>query len=197
VAWHLGAPIARLSDDEKQLLLKSVDRADAKKGTQATYLAGSRPAAERNLLKLGVPVEDLANRSLDQASLSGTGMAELWRIRKSLPAGDPLRGEIAVELATRAAMPFVFLVVSLFAVAFGWSLRGRWAGRAPALAYVAAPAVVAAVGILVKLYLYAHQVLLGFMVLSFDLRAAAIVLGALQLVLVAIALAVLAGQSTA
>jgi ABC-type multidrug transport system permease subunit len=122
----------------------------------------------------------------------------LWRIRRSLSWADRLHKEISVELATRAAMPFVFLVVSLFAVSFGWSLRGRWTGRAPALAWIVAPAVVAAVGILSKLYLHAHRVLLGFVVLSLGgLTAAAIVLGALQAVLVVVALAVLAGQSTA
>jgi tetratricopeptide (TPR) repeat protein len=198
VTWHLSAPRARLSDDEKTLMLRGVDRIDQKKLTQATYHAGagSRPAAVRNILPLAVGVEDLPIHSLVRTPLEGKGMVELWRIRGSLPRSDRLHAGVTVQLATRAAMPFVFLVVSLFAVAFGWSLRGRWTGRAPVLAYVAAPAVVAAVGILVKLYLYAHRVLLGFMVLSFDLRVAAIVFGALQLVLVAIALAVLAGQST-
>jgi hypothetical protein len=198
VTWHLSAPRARLSKDEKTLLLRGVDPTDPKQGTAATYHAGSRPAIERNLLTLGVSVEDLPIHSLDRTPLAGRGMAELWRIRRSLPWGNRLHTEVSVELATRAATPFVFLVVSLFAVAFGWSLRGRWTGKAPAFAWIVAPAVVAAAGILVKLYLHAHRVLLGFVVLSLGgLTAAAIVLGALQLVLVAVALAVLAGQSTA
>jgi hypothetical protein len=198
VAWHLSAPSARLSKDEKTLLLRGVDPTDPKKATAATYHAGSRPAIERNLLTLGVNIEDLPIHSLERTPLAGRGMAELWRIRRSLPWGNRLHTEVSVELATRAATPFVFLVVSLFAVAFGWSLRGRWTGKAPALAWIAAPAVVAAAGILVKLYLHAHRVLLGFVVLSLGgLTAAAIVLGALQLVLVIVALAVLAGQSTA
>ena len=198
VTWHLSTPRARLSEDETMLLLKGVDRIDPKKVTEAMYHAGSRPAAERNTLRLGKGIEDLPIHALDPAPLAGTGMAELWRIRRSLARNDRLHTEVSVELATRAAKPFVFLVVSLFAVAFGWSLRGRWTGRAPALAWVAAPAVVAAVGILVQLYLHAHRVLLGFVVLSLGgLTAAAIVLGVLQLVLVAVALAVLAGQSNA
>jgi tetratricopeptide (TPR) repeat protein len=198
VTWHLSAPRARLSDDETMLLLKGVDRIDPKKATEAVYHAGSRPAVERNTLRLGKGVEDLPIHALDRAPLAGTSMAELWRIRRSLARTDRLHTEVSVELATRAANPFVFLVVSLFAVAFGWSLRGRWTGRAPALAYIAAPAIVAAVGIFVQLYLHAHRVLLGFVVLSLGgLTAAAIVLGVLQLVLVAVALAVLAGQSTA
>jgi hypothetical protein len=197
VAWHLSAPRARLSDDEKALLLEGVDRADPRKATRARYHAGTRPEAVRNLLPLGVAVEDLPLHALASSPLDGTGLAELWRIRRSLARGNRLHAEVTVELATRAAKPFVFLVVSLFAVAFGWSLRGRWTGRAPALAYVAAPAIVAAAGIIAQLYLHAHRVLLGFVVLSLGgLTAAAIVLGVLQLVLVAVALAVLAGQST-
>ena len=199
IAWHLSAPRARLSDDEKTLLLRGVDPIDRKKFTEATYHAGAgaRPRDERNILLLGVGIEDLPVHSLDRAPLAGTSMAELWRIRRSLPWGSRLHTEASVELATRAAKPFAFLVVCLFAVAFGWSLRGRWTGRVPALAYLAAPAIVAAVGFLVQLYLHAHRVLLGFVVLSLGgLTAAAIVLGALELVLVAVALAVLAGQST-
>jgi lipopolysaccharide export LptBFGC system permease protein LptF len=197
VSWHLSAPRARLSDDEKSLLLKGVDRTDPKRGTRATYHAGTRSEAERDVLALGVGVDDLPIHSLDHAPLAGRGMAELWRIRRELPRSHALHDEISLELAKRASLPFAFIVVSLFALAFGWSLRGRWTGRAPALAYLAAPVIVAAAGVLVRLYLYAHQVLLGFLVLSFDLRIAAIVLGALELALVAAALAVLAGQSTA
>ncbi len=197
MSWHLGAVSARLSDDEKTLLLKGVDRRDPKKGSEAVYLAGTRAAAERNILPLGIGVDDLSFRSLDRAPLAGRGMAELWRIRQSLARSDAMHAAISVELATRAAAPFTFLVVSLFAVAFGWSLRGRWTGRAPALAYLAAPSIVVAAGILTQLYVHAHRVLLGFAVTSLSFTAAAIVLGALELVLVAAALAVLAGQSNA
>jgi hypothetical protein len=196
VAWHLAAPSARLSDDEKTLLLRGVDRRDPKKGTRPVYVAGTRPAAERDVLPLGIAVEDLPFRSLDRAPLAGRGMAELWRIRGSLARTDAMHAAISVELATRAAGPFTFLVVSLFAVALGWSLRGRWTGRTPAVAYLAAPAIVAAAGILTQLYVHAHRVLLAFAVTSLSLTAAAVVLGALELVLVATALAVLAGQSS-
>jgi hypothetical protein len=197
VAWHLAAASARLSDDEKTLLLRGVDRGDPKKGSGPVYLAGTRPAAERNVLPLGIGVEDLPFRSLDRAPLAGRGMAELWRIRGSLARTDAMHAAISAELATRAAAPFSFLVVSLFAVAFGWSLRGRWTGRTPVIAWLAAPAIVAAAGILTQLYVHAHRVLLAFAVTSLSLTAAAIVLGALELVLVAAALAVLAGQSSA
>ena len=196
VSWHLVAPRARLTDDQKSLLLKGVDRTDAKKGTRATYLAGARPDAERDILALRVGIDDLPIHSLDRAPLAGRGLAELWRIRRELPRSHALHDAISLELAKRASLPFAFIVVSLFALAFGWSLRGRWTGRTPPLAYLAAPVIVVAAGILVRLYLYGHQVLTGFLVLSFDLRIAAIVLGALELALVAAALAVLAGQST-
>ena len=196
VSWHLGASSARLSDDEKTLLLKGVDRRDPKRVSEPVYYAGTRAAAERNILPLGISVDDLSFRSLDQVPLAGRGMAELWRIRTTLARSEPMHAAISVELATRAAAPFTFLVASLFAVAFGWSLRGRWTGRAPAVAYLAAPFIVVAVGILSQLYVHAHRVLLGFAVTSLSLTAAAIALGALELVLVAAALAVLAGQSS-
>lgn len=198
VAWHLSAPRAKLSDDGKTLLLRGVDRTDAKKGTRAAYHAGSRPAAERDILVLGIGIETVPIHSLDRAPLAGIGLAELWSLRRSLSYGDRLHTEASVELATRAAMPFAFLVVSLFAVAFGWSLRGRWTGRAPALAWIAAPLIVAAVGMLVKLYLYAHRIVLAFAVLALGgLKAAGIAFGVLELGLVAVALAALAGQSAA
>lgn len=196
-AWHLSAPAARLADDERTLLLNGVDRRDPKKTVEAVYHAGTRARAERNVLPLGIAIDDLPARSLDGTPLAGRGMADLWRIRGSLERTDPVHAAISVELATRAAAPFMFLVASLFAVAFGWSLRCRWSGRAPAPAWIAAPVIVAAAGILTQLFVYAHRVLLGFAVTSLSLTAAAVILGALELVLVAAALAALAGQSNA
>ena len=60
----------------------------------------------------------------------------------------------------------------------------------------AAPVIVLAAGMLVQLILYAHRVLLGFVVLSLGLSGAAVTLGVLELLLVAGSLAVLAGQTT-
>lgn len=198
VVWHLSAPRARLSDDQRTLLLRGIDRTNQKKQTRAVYHAGSRPEGERDLLVLGVDIERLPIHSLDRAPLAGANLAELWDIRQSLSYGERLHTEATVELATRAATPFAFLVVSLFAVAFGWSLRGRWTGKAPALAWIAAPVVVAAVGMFVKLYLHAHRIVLAFAVLALGgLKAAAIAFGVLELALVAVALAALAGQSAA
>ena len=167
VAWHLAAVSARLSDDEKTLLLKGVDLRDPKRGSEAVYFAGTRAVAERNILPGGIAVEDLSYRSLDRTPLAGRGMAELWRIRQTLAPSEAMYAAISVQDGhPGAAAPFTFLVASLFAVAFGWSLRGRWFGRVLALAYLAAPLVVVAAGILTQLYVHAHQVLLGFALTS-------------------------------
>jgi hypothetical protein len=78
----------------------------------------------------------------------------------------------------------------------GWAFRARSGGRLGAFAAVLTPLVPLVFAVLSLLYLYAHRVALGFVVLAFGLTAAVIVGAVLQLVLLAAALVLLAGQSS-
>ena len=58
------------------------------------------------------------------------------------------------------------------------------------------PAIPVVMAVLTLLYVHAHRVIAGFAVLAFGLPTALVVLGVLQLVLLAGALVTLAGQTT-
>jgi hypothetical protein len=103
---------------------------------------------------------------------------------------------LSIELAMRILMPFAFLILSFFAVSFGWALRARYLGRPPLLAIIFLPLVPVAAALTSLMYVHAHRVILGFAVLAGGLPAALLVCAGLQLALLAAALGLLAGQTT-
>ena len=97
----------------------------------------------------------------------------------------------------KLVMPFAFLILSLLALPFGWAFRAR-SGAAPSgFAVLLVPLVPIVLSVLTMLYVYAHRVLLGFAVLAFGFTAALVLGAILQFVLLATALVILAGQSSA
>jgi hypothetical protein len=97
----------------------------------------------------------------------------------------------------KAVMPFLFLTLSFLAVSLGWALRARYLGRAPARVVILVPLIPAAVSLACLLWVHAHRVLLGFVVLTFGFTPALVVLAALEAVVLAISVILLAGQSAA
>jgi hypothetical protein len=90
----------------------------------------------------------------------------------------------------------VFLILSIFAVSLGWAYRARYLARLSPFAVILMPLVPLVLSVLSLLYVYAHRVIIGFTVLAFGLTAALIVLAVLEVILLAVALVMLAGQST-
>jgi tetratricopeptide (TPR) repeat protein len=194
VAWHLRAPYGRREGGA--ILMSGVDRTGAAMPSLPVYLRGSRPASERNLLDLRPSLEELRSLSTQRDSLAGFGVAELWRLRGSL-AGLGMAGQrLTVDMVMKLLQPFAFLVISLFALGLGWGYRARFPGKPSFFALVLIPLVPLMLAVLSMLYVHAHRVMLGFVVLAFGFTPAIIVLGALQVVLLAVALVLLAGQSS-
>jgi len=102
-----------------------------------------------------------------------------------------------MQIVMDVLMPFAFLTLSLFGAAFGWAFRVRYLHKPPSGLYVFVPVVAFVVAILSLLWIYAHRVLLGFVVLSGSFTAALVVCAVLEMVLLAVSLVVLAGQSAA
>jgi hypothetical protein len=220
VVWHLSASVARLDRNSGQtdrLLFRGVDRSDPGRPILPLYHEGTRPTQERAILELGPVAEDLPALSIDRTGYGGFGLVELWGMRWGMGARGRLASELDLEIALRAAAPFVVLVLGLLAFALGWSLRARWVspaarigmetgsraarigagarGRTPILAYVAIPVIGAGVAILANLLAYAHRVLLAFLVLAAGLPVALVAGAVLELLLVVGCLVLLAGQS--
>jgi lipopolysaccharide export LptBFGC system permease protein LptF len=208
VIWHLRAPYGKRGADtvpaggaaggaapaQRTVLLHAVDRTNARIETRAVYTQGSRPAAERDVLLLSPSIDELRALSIRSDAAAVASIADLMRLRGDLGAFGASRPALTIEMAMKMIMPFVFLVVSLFAISLGWGFRAR-AGL-PRLGMIVVPAVPVVLAVLTLLYVHAHRVVTGFAVLAMGLPAALVVLAVLELALLAAALVTLAGQTT-
>ena len=195
VAWHFRAPYGKLQDST--ILLRCVDRNNAAVQFVPLYLQGTRPAQERAFLRMAPAQDELQFLSTQKDTLADAGPVELWRLRDSLGSFGLSRVALTVQLVMKLVMPFAFLILSLLALPFGWAFRAR-SGAAPSgFAVLLVPLVPIVLSVLTMLYVYAHRVLLGFAVLAFGFTAALVLGAILQFVLLATALVILAGQSSA
>ena len=195
VAWHFRAPYGKLQDST--ILLRCVDRNNAAVQFVPLYLQGTGPAQERAFLRMAPAQDELQFLSTQKDTLADAGPVELWRLRDSLGSFGLSRVALTVQLVMKLVMPFAFLILSLLALPFGWAFRAR-SGAAPSgFAVLLVPLVPIVLSVLTMLYVYAHRVLLGFAVLAFGFTAALVLGAILQFVLLATALVILAGQSSA
>jgi tetratricopeptide (TPR) repeat protein len=194
VIWHYTAP-AGVRQAGDVALLRGVDRADPAVQSAPTYLSGTRPEPDRSLLVLKPGIEELRALSTRQGSLSMLGVADLWRLRNQLGSRGLMRQAITVDMTMRMVAPFAFLIISILCVALGWAFRTRFPGKLPFGDVVLMPLVPAVMALFALLYLYAHRLIVGFTVLAAGFGTALVVVGALQLVLLAAALILMAGQS--
>ena len=194
VAWHFTAPYGRRDGDS--ILMNAVDSRDRASRSQPVYLQGGRPAADRNVLRLLPTVEELRALSSNRTALAGIGISDMWRLRSRLGAYGLARQSLGVEMTMRLVMPFAFLILSIFCTAMGWALRMRTGGRPPAVGILLMPVLPVVLALMSLLYLHAHRIIVGFTVIGFGLTVAFIVMAALQLVLLASSLVLLAGQSS-
>lgn len=194
VAWHFEASYGR--KEGASILMNCVDKTDTRIRYIPRYLQGTRVPAELTVLALRPTVEQLRSLSLGRDALAVLGLAELWRMRGDLASFGLSREALTVDMAMKMLMPFVFLILSIFALSLGWAYRARYLGRLSLFAVILMPLVPLVLSVLSLLYVHAHRVIIGFTVLAFGFTAALVVLAALQVVLLAVALVMLAGQST-
>jgi hypothetical protein len=195
VAWHFSAPYGR--SESGSILMRCIDRIDGRVQFLPLYRQGSRPIAERTVLTLRPTVQELRSLSTSRDALAAMDLAELWRMRGALGGFGMSRQSLTVDMTMKILMPFVFLIISLLALALGWAFRARFAGKLSAFAVILIPLVPLVLAVLTLLYVHAHRVIIGFTVLAFGFSAALVVLAGLQTALLAMALVMLAGQSTA
>lgn len=194
VAWHFSAPYGRRDGDS--ILMHAVDDRDPAVQHLPLYLQGTRPAPDRFVLRLLPTVEELRGLSSSRTALAGMSISEMWRLRGRLGSYGLARQSINVEMTMRLVMPFAFLILSILCTAMGWAMRVRGGERLPAAGIVLMPLLPIVLALMSLLYLHAHRVIIGFTVIGFGLTVALIVLAGLQLVLLAVSLVLLAGQSS-
>ena len=194
VAWHFTAPYGHRDGDS--VLMRAVDSRDRTVQVQPLYLQGTRPVPERFMLRLLPTVEELRALSSSRIALADMGVSDMWRLGSRLGAYGLARQSLGVEMTMRLVMPFAFLVLSILCTAMGWALRMRSGERLPAMGILLMPLLPVVLALMSLLYLHAHRVVIGFTVIGFGLSIAFIAMGALQLVLLAFSLVLLAGQSS-
>ncbi len=196
---HLRAPLGRL--DGKAIQLRGVSRTDGSVRVRPEYLTGAPRQKGLDVLPLAGQ-EDLlpfltAGEGWDTVSLS-----TLLRIRTGLRQLGWGRQELELEVFGRAVAPLSFLVLSLLALALGWSFRGGANGadgrsrpsRLPPHYVLLAPAVLAAAFLGVSLYASGCCILSAFLLLRLGFRSGFLVLAGVHLALLLASLALLAGQ---
>jgi hypothetical protein len=193
VDYHLAAPYGKL--DGRTILLHGVHRTDQAKQSLPVYHAGARPAAERYSLELAPAVEEVRALTVDR-DRSRIGLPQLWLLRGTLAAYGVPRGELTAAIAMKAVMPFLFLTLSFLAVPLGWALRARYLGRPPLRMIILVPLIPFVVSLASLLWIHAHRVILGFVVLASGLGTAMIVLALLEAAVLAVSVILMAGQST-
>lgn len=194
VAWHLKADRGMILGDGRRVLLHGADR-DRRREEKPVYLAGARPAGERDYLDLHRSIEELRAQGAGRLDLSTLGLAALWTRRAEIVSSGARDEDVSLEIAMKAMGPFLFLVFSLFAVSLGWAYRSRYLGKPPLAVLLLVPLVPLTVSLAAMLYAYAHRILLGFAVLSLGLMGALGVLAAMELALLLAAIVLLAGQA--
>lgn len=198
VFWHMRAPYGKIDESVaagRRILLLCVGREDRRRQYGPVYLAGSRPAAERNFLPISPSASELSALAVGRDSVAAMGLPELWRLRERLASFGMLRERLETEIVMKAFMPLAFIVLAFFALSFGWAFRARYLGRPPLPAILFIPLVPIAAALASLLYVHAHRIVLGFTVLAFGLTAALVVGAVLSLVLLIVALVLTAGQA--
>jgi hypothetical protein len=192
VTWHFTAPYGKRV--QNVILMSAVDRSNPTVQMLPLYLQGTRQAAERAVLRLQPTEEELRVLASGRPALADMSIGEMWRLRSRLGAYGVARQAISVEMTVRLVMPFAFLILSILCTAMGWALRVR-TGRLPAIGFLLMPLLPVVLALMSLLYLHAHRLIIGFTVIGFGLATAFIALAVLQVVLLGVSLALLAGQS--
>ena len=171
-----------------------IDRTSPSVEYVPTYSPGSHPPTQPEILAIAPTIGELRALSTSRESLAVMGLPELWSNHDRLATFGVPEQSLTVGIVMKIIMPFAFLVLSLLAVSLGWAFRARFVGRIPLPSLLLTPLIPIMCALFSLLYLHAHRILAGFAVLSFGLATSLVVIGALELVLLAVALVLLAGQ---
>jgi hypothetical protein len=194
IDMHFTARYGKLK--EKAILLRAVDRNKSTVQELPRFSAGGLASLPANRLMLEPSISEMTALTVGRSGAPLLGFARLWNLRGRLEgfgvSGQAISSEILMDLL----MPFVFLTLSFLAMAFGWALRARYLARPPLPLFIFAPLVPVAATLVALLWVHAHKVLLGFVLLTAGFGAALAACLITELALLILSLIVLAGQTT-
>jgi hypothetical protein len=195
VQYHFQAEYGKFRG--QHLIMRALDREDPEVRREPTYIEGSSlPGELSSVLRLSGPPEELETVSQGGAALERAGVLSLWDMTQLFPQyGFPVE-PVYMELGMRLLQPFAFLSLTIFVAALAWRWRSRYIARPPLLALALLPAVPFILGYVTSLYVHAHQILIGFLLLFAGMAAAFAVLILVETLILVIALFALVGQTT-
>lgn len=137
ILYHYRAPFGKLL--EGVISVNSRDRNDRQASYLPEYRVG-RPEESVPVIPLRIKHSQLSLFTLKGASGPARGLFELWTGRELLEQAGYDPNAAGMEILVRLTDPFLFLILSLAAVAFGWVHRARYTDRVPFLLYLLAAA---------------------------------------------------------
>ncbi len=193
IIYHFTARYGKL--EGKILILRAVDRAKPSIEYAPKYSVGSRAADDRNLLRLEPTVSEMTALTVGRAGAPGLSLPMLWTQKGRLQGFGVSGQAISAEIVIDVLMPFVFLTLSFFAMAFGWAFRARYLARPPLPLFIFAPLVPVVSTLVCLIWVHAHKVLLGFVLLTAGFSAALAACLIAELALLICSLLILSGQT--
>jgi hypothetical protein len=194
------APYGKLLDD--RINMRCLRRTDAEKPIEPVFEIGN-PGELSFILPLSQSIQYLSYYRPHENNTRLMSLGELWSIGEPLEKNaSPIERagyhaeEVEMELLMRLVHPFLFLVMSLLAVSFGWTYRARYLGRPPLLTYILIPLLPFLAAQVTTLFVHAHRILLGFFLISMDFTAALVLLVVMEGIFLTLSLALMAGQVT-
>jgi len=192
-ALHYTASYGKLVDGA--INLHGVQRGAAGGASLPRLLKGKpAPGDAPNMLALRAGREQLTSLGIGRTTAATVPFLELWQMRRQITGFGHSQTTVSAEILRRLLLPFSFLVLSLVAVAFGWSNRQRRVTWPVWVAYLFVPLFPLVALFFTSLYLHAQGVVLNFCLLQLGFTVTLVVFLVLQGVLLFSVLVLLAGQ---
>ena len=152
----------------------------------------------RYIVPLGPALDILKSLQIDRDTLEGIGLLELLSIsfNKSFALTGHETTHIDIRIILRFMLPFIFLIFSLLAIAFGWSYRSRYPGRPPFLTLLCIPFFPVVIAFITNLYILSQKSVFAFIAVALGLLPSLVICIIFQSVVIIIALIVVAGRIT-
>ena len=203
IIYHLRADYGKLEQRDSHhggsssfLNMRAVDR-QQRTVSEPHYLSGARDESVAHVLEIRSPVSRLELLAAADDGLRSAAVPDLLQKARIYPDFGFAVEPVHVELGMRVLLPFSLLIFSLFGIALGIRWRSYYLGRAALLGVLALFTLPFVLHHLIVLYFYVFRVLLAFLVLALGSVGAAVVLLAIQALLLAWALFSVAASMSA
>ena len=192
---HFMAPYGKLMKEQVEYInMNCRDRTDQRSEAFLPVYRVGGPEEIGYTVTLSLEARYLPAMSATEDRIRQLGIYELWKLRGLFETAGYERRDIDSLLLMRIARPFLFLILAVLGIAMGWSYRNRYLGRPPLLMYLLIAAAPVIMAVITDLFLYAHEIIIHFFLLSLNFVYAAVFLFLIEALALIISLFILSGQ---